>query len=160
MFRLLIVTFFLIITGLLDSFGSNVKVHNSNYQIALDFALEKNNAAHFFLFNSGNEILILPTIDSAFLHKQNALPLVKNLSYNTGHGILKKRVTAAFLALCLGPLGVHRLYLGCSPLVPAIYVATLGGALGLVPLIDFFVILFTKDLSQLEHNNRFFMWAK
>lgn len=73
---------------------------------------------------------------------------------------IKKRLTAAVLTIALGPLGVHRLYLGCPPVVPAVYVATLGGCLGLVPLIDLFAILFTKDLSRYENNPKIFMWMK
>lgn len=72
----------------------------------------------------------------------------------------KKRMTAAGLAIAMGPLGVHRLYLGCSPAVPAAYVVTVGGGVGFIPLVDFFAILFTKDLSRYENNNQIFMWIR
>lgn len=72
----------------------------------------------------------------------------------------KKKVTAALLTVFLGPLGVHRLYLGCSPIVPAVYVFTLGGCLGILPLIDLMVIIFSDDLSPYENNNKIFMWVK
>lgn len=70
-----------------------------------------------------------------------------------------KRLTAFALTLLLGPFGVHRLYLGTKPVVPVAYTLTLGGGLGIIPLIDAGMILFTKDLSKLENNPRFFLWA-
>jgi TM2 domain-containing membrane protein YozV len=74
--------------------------------------------------------------------------------------VFKKRVTAALLTVTMGPLGAHRIYLGCSPHVPVAYVATVGGGVGVIPVIDFFAILFTRDFSKLEHNNSVFMWLK
>jgi TM2 domain-containing membrane protein YozV len=74
--------------------------------------------------------------------------------------VFKTRITAALLDLTMGPLGAHRIYLGCAPHVPVAYVATVGGGVGLLPVLDFFAILFTKDLSKLQNNNRVFMWLK
>ncbi|MEQ1732876.1 MAG: NINE protein [Bacteroidia bacterium] len=74
--------------------------------------------------------------------------------------VLKKRMTAALLTVTMGPLGAHRIYLGCSPHVPVAYVATVGGGVGIIPVIDFFAILFTRDFARLEHNNSVFMWLK
>ncbi len=70
----------------------------------------------------------------------------------------KKRVVAALLCVALGPFGVHRLYLGTSPVVPAAYTLTLGGGLGLLPLVDLGMIVFSKDLSRFENNPGVFMW--
>jgi len=58
----------------------------------------------------------------------------------------------------LGPFGGHRLYLGTNEKVPIIYTLTLGGGLGLLPLIDLIHIIFTKDLSKFEKSERVFMW--
>ena len=71
----------------------------------------------------------------------------------------EKKITAALLAITLGPLGVHRLYLGCSPVVPAAYVATLGGGIGIIPLLDLIAILTTRDITKYELNNRVIMWV-
>jgi TM2 domain-containing membrane protein YozV len=71
-----------------------------------------------------------------------------------------KRLTAFTLTVLLGPFGVHRLYLGTKPIIPIAYTLTLGGGLGIIPLIDAGIILFTKDLSELENNPKFFMWAE
>jgi hypothetical protein len=73
-----------------------------------------------------------------------------------------KRFIAACLALPLpvGFLGAHRIFLGTNPYIPVAYVATLGGCLGIIPTIDFFVIVFTRDLDKYTDNPRMFMWMK
>lgn len=69
-----------------------------------------------------------------------------------------KKLKAALLALALGHFGAHRIYLSTNPRIPAAYTLTLGGGLGILPLIDFFNIVFTKDISKFQNNSRFFMW--
>lgn len=70
------------------------------------------------------------------------------------------RVISALLAVALGPFGGHRIYLGTKPIVPIIYVATLGGGFFILPLIDLGHLLFTKDLSVYENHDGVFMWRK
>lgn len=70
-----------------------------------------------------------------------------------------KKIVAALLCVSLGPFGMHRLYLGTTPEVAAAYSATLG-AIGILPVIDLFAIIFTKDLSRFKNNNRVMMWRK
>jgi len=70
------------------------------------------------------------------------------------------RITAAILCITLGPFGAHRLYLGTKPIVPASYTLTLGGGIGLLPLIDLFLITFSKDISRYKNNPHFFMWVE
>ena len=76
----------------------------------------------------------------------------------------KKRVIAALLAFPVpfGFLGLHRIYLGTDPWVPVVYIVTFGGGFGLVPLIDFFEIVFSSDeeFKSYEHNSKIFMWMK
>ncbi len=67
------------------------------------------------------------------------------------------KITAIFLALLTGPLGGHRVYLGTSTQVPLIYTATLGG-FGILVVADIIVILVSKDLSELQNNDKIFMW--
>jgi len=69
-----------------------------------------------------------------------------------------KRAVAAALAILLGPFGGHRLYLGTKSTVPIVYAATLGGGFFILPLIDLGFILFTKDLSRFQDQERVFMW--
>ncbi len=73
----------------------------------------------------------------------------------------KKLIAALFsFPFPFGIVGLHRIYLGTSPHVPLVYIGTLGGGFGLIPLIDFFAILFVKDLDSFIDNNKVFMWIK
>ena len=59
-----------------------------------------------------------------------------------------------------GIVGLHRIYLGTKPYVPVAYIASFGGIFGILPLIDFFVILFDKDFEHFENNGKVLMWVK
>lgn len=73
-----------------------------------------------------------------------------------------RRITAALLAFPFpfGIVGLHRIFLGTKPYVPVAYIASLGGIFGVMPLIDFFVILFDKDFEQYLNNGKVLMWVK
>ncbi len=75
---------------------------------------------------------------------------------------LNKKITAAALAFPFpfGIVGLHRIYLGTKPHVPVVYIATLGGVFGILPLVDFFVIITDKDFEQYKNNGKIFMWIK
>lgn len=68
------------------------------------------------------------------------------------------RPTAMLITLLTGPFGGHRIYLGTDGKVPIFYALTLGGGLGILPLIDLLCITFTKDLSQYYGSDKVFMW--
>lgn len=72
-----------------------------------------------------------------------------------------KRITAAILAFPFpfGIVGLHRIYLGTAPYVPVVYVASLGGVLGILPFIDFCVLILDKDPDRYLNNKKVFMWA-
>jgi TM2 domain-containing membrane protein YozV len=70
-----------------------------------------------------------------------------------------KKVTAAILTLTLGMLGVHRIYLGTAPYIPAVYLFTFGGGFFILPLIDLVMILSTNDIAKFENNNKILMWT-
>lgn len=72
-----------------------------------------------------------------------------------------KRITAAILAFPFpfGIVGLHRIYLGCPPHVPVVYIASLGGAFGILPFIDFCVLVLDKDIDRFINNKKVFMWA-
>lgn len=74
----------------------------------------------------------------------------------------KKKLLASFLSFPFpfGFLGTHRIMLGTKPWVPVVYVATFGGCFGLLPLVDFCVILLSDDIEQYENNPNVFMWIK
>jgi TM2 domain-containing membrane protein YozV len=70
-----------------------------------------------------------------------------------------KKVTAAILTLTLGMLGVHRIYLGTAPYIPAVYLFTFGGGFFVLPIIDLVMILTTNDITKFENNNKILMWT-
>ncbi len=73
----------------------------------------------------------------------------------------KKRIAAiSAFPFPFGFVGTHRVMLGTKPWVPIIYAATFGGCFGLLPLIDFCVIVFSNDITQYENNPNVFMWIK
>ena len=72
--------------------------------------------------------------------------------------LVKRKFTAILLTVLTGPLGGHRLYLGTKPIVPVVYAVTLGGGLLVIPILDLFAIIFTKDLSKFENNDKVLMW--
>jgi TM2 domain-containing membrane protein YozV len=73
----------------------------------------------------------------------------------------QKRIAAFFsFPFPLGFLGAHRIVLGTKPWVPIVYVATFGGCFGLLPLVDFCVIMFSDTIEQYENNPNIFMWMK
>ncbi len=78
---------------------------------------------------------------------------VKKLLLKTGN----KKATAIVLALTMGPLGVHRLYLGTEVKVPVIYAATLG-CVGILPVTDIIAILLSKDIEKYVNNPKVIMW--
>ena len=73
-----------------------------------------------------------------------------------------QKITAAVLAFPFpfGLVGLHRIYLGCPPYVPVVYIGTLGGVFGVLPLIDFFVIVIDKNTENYVNNQQVFMWVK
>ena len=75
---------------------------------------------------------------------------------------LNKKITAAVLAFPFpfGIVGLHRIYLGTKPYVPVAYIASLGGGFGVLPLIDFCVIAFSKDITPYKDNGKVFMWVR
>ena len=72
----------------------------------------------------------------------------------------KDPVIAFILAWFIGPLGIHRAYLGTSTGTIIGYILTLGGC-GIVAFVDWVVLLIgmiNNDISKYVDNPRFFMW--
>lgn len=74
----------------------------------------------------------------------------------------KKKLVTAILAFPFpfGFVAAHRVMLGTKPWIPIVYVATFGGCFGLLPLVDFCVIICSKNIEQYENNPNLFMWIK
>lgn len=72
-----------------------------------------------------------------------------------------KKIVAALLAFPFpfGMVGLHRIYLGTAPYVPIVYIGTLGGGFGILPFIDFCVLLLDKDVTRYNENKKVFMWV-
>jgi TM2 domain-containing membrane protein YozV len=76
--------------------------------------------------------------------------------------VRKHKLVAALLAFPL-PFGVfaaHRIYLGSSAGMPIAYIATFGGGFGVLPFIDFVLILINKDVNNYANNPHVFMWSR
>ena len=72
----------------------------------------------------------------------------------------KHKLIAAVLAFPLGVFGLHRIYLGSAKATPLIYIATFGGLFGVLPFIDFVLIVLCKDINIYADNPHTFMWSK
>jgi TM2 domain-containing membrane protein YozV len=71
----------------------------------------------------------------------------------------KDAIVAIVLDFFLGGLGVHRFYLGTEVMTGVGYILTCGGIFGIVPLIDFVVLIIdNEDISAYINNPKFFMW--
>lgn len=75
---------------------------------------------------------------------------------------LNKKLVASALAFPFpfGIVGLHRIYLGTAPHVPVVYIGTFGGVLGILPFIDFCILVLDKDFDRYLNNNKIFMWVK
>lgn len=72
----------------------------------------------------------------------------------------KDPIVAIVLDFFLGGFGIHRFYLGTEVLTGVGYILTCGGIFGIVPLVDFVVLIINyKDISPYINNPKFFMWA-
>ncbi len=71
----------------------------------------------------------------------------------------KDAVVAIVLDFFLGGLGIHRFYLGTKTLTGIGYILTCGGIFGIVPLIDFVVLIINyQNIGAFVDNPKFFMW--
>lgn len=86
--------------------------------------------------------------------------LGKKVKFYFNNNSEKKRGIAIALNIFTGIMGMHRVYLGTSTIVPAVYSITLGGGLGALTITDLFFLIFSKDISQFENNPKVFMWIK
>ena len=74
----------------------------------------------------------------------------------------KKPVVALIFNFFFGGLGIHRHYMGTSPGMWAIYTFTFAGIFGIVPTVDFIMLIIgvvKDDISAYIGNTKFFMWA-
>ena len=64
----------------------------------------------------------------------------------------------------VGGFGIHRHYLGTKPTMWAVYTFTVCGIFGIVPFIDWWVLLIdgiiNDNIGAYQNNEKFFMWLK
>ncbi|HPH23607.1 MAG TPA: TM2 domain-containing protein [Chitinophagaceae bacterium] len=71
----------------------------------------------------------------------------------------KSAIAAIVIDFFVGGLGIHRAYLGTKTFTWIGYILTCGGIFGIVPLVDFIVLIVNaNNISQFENNSKFFMW--
>lgn len=105
----------------------------------------------------------LIVVDSSFQFSDlNETTIDSLIQHETKKQKIKKKVLAGVFSFPFpfGFMGAHRVILGTKPWIPVVYVVTLGGCFGLLPLIDFCVLTFSKDIEQYENNPHIFMWIK
>lgn len=71
-------------------------------------------------------------------------------------------VASFILCTFLGGFGVHRHYMGTRPFMWGIYTLTFGGIFGIVPFVDWVMLLIglaENDITKYCGNTKFFMWA-
>ena len=121
----------------------------------------------FGIITGRAESCVLPEITTT--EKQTVIAVMDSTQIldvvikDTGRGENQKLI-AAILAFPVpfGMLGMHRIYLGCEPYVPIVYVVSAGGGCGIIPLIDFIYIVAADEqqLREFKENRGVFMWPK
>ena len=86
-----------------------------------------------------------------------------NCQLSTVNSQLKEKdpVVAWLISFPAGMLGLHRVYSGTSTTTVILYIVTAGGILGIVPMIDWILLLRsiqTGDSSRFVNNRKFIMW--
>lgn len=128
-------------------------------------SLQKAKASQTIYFTDSIGVIIDSCVYEGAIENINS---IENNRPNPILQLLKKRqkknkkVMAAILAFPFpfGIVGLHRIYLGTAPHVPVVYIGTFGGILGVLPFIDFCVIMLDKDFDRYLDNKKIFMWVK
>ncbi len=128
--------------------------------VSLTFAdkYELDNVAIDNAFNQATEL----SFDNMDLSSLNTL----NINLNSDMAMMrggsgKNWVVAAVLDFFLGGIGIHRMYLGSSNLMWFYYGITCCGIFGVVPLIDFIVLIIDGvdgNIGRYCGNSNYFMW--
>ncbi len=136
-----IFTVFLVILGLFISL-SNVSANS--------YVLDNSKIDN--LFSSSTEL----SLDAASLNSGNLNLPAGMATFSAGD---KDAIVAAVLAFFLGGFAIHRYYLGTKSTMFFYYFCTCGGIFGVVPLIDFVMLLVnSKDITPYINNENFIMF--
>jgi len=120
------------------------------------------NANEYTIDDSQIDALIENAVEAAPAAALNAVAAVSN---NAAATTISSKSDAASILLCffLGGFGIHRHYMGTAPWMWAAYTFTFGGIFGVVPFVDFIVMIVglvdDSGLGQYYGNRKFLMWA-
>lgn len=120
------------------------------------------NANEYTIDDSQIDALIENAVEAAPAAALNAVAAVSN---STAATTISSKSDAASILLCffLGGFGIHRHYMGTAPWMWAAYTFTFGGIFGVVPFVDFIVMIVSlvddSGLGQYYGNRKFFMWV-
>ncbi len=132
------------------------------FSFILFFACSVSASSDFQISVINTEVIEIDLSEQVLLSDQeNELRPSPLLNFIKKQQNKNRKITAAVLAFPFpfGIVGLHRIYMGCAPYVPVVYIATLGGVFGILPFIDFCVILIEKDLERFMNNPKVFMWV-
>lgn len=108
----------------------------------------------------------LQKIDSVSLSEYRKITHNSNrpspiLKYFNSKKKKNKKITAAVLAFPFpfGIVGLHRIYLGTAPYVPVVYIGSMGGIFGVLPFVDFCILILDKEETRYIDNKKVFMWV-
>ena len=125
-------------------FGMAIAASAANYKVD-DNAIDA-------LVENAEEVFVLDVAEAA--------PAAANLPAVSQKEV--KPIVAVILNWLLGGFGVHRHYMGTAPGMWALYTFTFAGIFGIVPLVDFIMLIIgtvDNDISRYINNRKFFMWA-
>lgn len=130
--------------------------------IAAIFSFSQANAAKYSIDEEAIDQLFTTATETSMISLNaasfSAIPSAVN-SPLMANAQEKDPVVAIVLDFFLGGLGIHRFYLGTETLTGLGYILTCGGIFGIVPLIDFVVLIVNHDdISPYVDNPKFFMW--
>ena len=109
------------------------------------------------LFENSQDISLSAAAEVLNMTQGSNAAAMNNAQFASGD---KNFVAAILLNFFLGGLGIHRLYLGTKTMTWIGYILTCGGIFGVVPLVDFIVLIINNDdLSPYIGNPKFFMWG-
>lgn len=117
------------------------------------------NAANYTVDDDAIDALIEASAEVSPLSLMPEAPVPAAASFSSGS---KSPIASFLLCTFLGGFGVHRHYMGTRPWMWAIYTFTFGGIFGVIPLVDWVMLIVgivDDDISEYCGNTKFIMWA-